>query len=483
MRFSKDIFHPAAYFPSTCCQHATRDFLLRFLSVIIVSSMLFSFSACRQKKLEFPTIPSSSTETQITVPDSSDSNAYTTPPTITIATPLSLETCQYLAKLSVAKAEGMLGEGITGTNVSLELLDAIDLPFVIEVYQTSMTGASASAIESWNSSSSMPDIFVTDTYDSAITEGYCEPLNNWLADNSLLSANNIYPSMVSQLYYDDSLMGIPYTSSVDLLYINLEVLSAAGINSVDFIQDMSSLSQLLATMQEGFATLDSDYLPYYRASELLSLLPASTQGADYISMLDHEALSENQSFIDSLLYLRSWYNNEYCFESLSEEEKEELFATSDPRLSRKVGIWVDHSSEMLRYDNNMPNTLSFAQLPSATSGELSTPVLTVYPICVSSQSESKAIASDFAAFMALDEDALLLRARLENEEGFLPVVSFPSVWIASMAAQKYGTYLSQYESVMNQAVYSPHVISEDTYNEEMDEQLHYGTDLILGIDE
>ncbi|HOO62266.1 MAG TPA: hypothetical protein PKV44_07600, partial [Bacillota bacterium] len=139
MRFSKDIFHPAAYFPSTCCQHATRDFLLRFLSVIIVSSMLFSFSACRQKKLEFPTIPSSSTETQITVPDSSDSNAYTTPPTITIATPLSLETCQYLAKLSVAKAEGMLGEGITGTNVSLELLDAIDLPFVIEVYQTSMT--------------------------------------------------------------------------------------------------------------------------------------------------------------------------------------------------------------------------------------------------------------------------------------------------------------------------------------------------------
>ena len=65
--------------------------------------------------------------------------------------------------------------------------------------------------------------------------------------------------------------------------------------------------------------------------------------------------------------------------------------------------------------------------------------------------------------MALDEDAILLAMRLQQREGFLPVVTYPDVWTSSMNGQKYGAYLLQYQENMYDAICIPSVSGSSEY--------------------
>ena len=75
------------------------------------------------------------------------------------------------------------------------------------------------------------------------------------------------------------------------------------------------------------------------------------------------------------------------------------------------------------------------------------------------------LAADFASFLALDEDAILLSQRLENTEGFLPVISSSTVWNAYFSESEFGSELAQFRDNMDQATYSPQTNHEDLYND------------------
>ena len=431
----------------------------------LILSLIFS-CCCSKTTNVFPEISETSTESESSTSSSLEDEKGTY--SITIASPLSQEQCTYLAKLYVLKKQGKLPEGTTGENIPFDFLDSVDLPFVVNTLITSRTGCNADNLTKWRSEGSMPDIFLTDSFDVVSGTGMVQSLTNYMASDPLFSAENVDPSILSAFYLGSNYFGIPYQASVNLLFCDMEVLGQAGITTVNFRQDNVSFQNILyklRTVNEGEE--GRKILPLYQAQQLIPFLPCSLYGSEYISCSDDVA-RKAKAMTDSLAYIKGLVNEGYAYESLDKEEADALFQGMTPLLSRKVGVWVGSSDEIMLFDNYMPNTLNMMQMPGLAEDEYSAPLVTLYPLCVSSSCAHPSEAAAFASFLALDEDALLLSSRLSLAEGFLPVVRSPGVWKSAVHAQKYGACLSQYQALLDRAILIPSVTSSKKFQEDQD---------------
>ncbi|MBO4649792.1 MAG: extracellular solute-binding protein [Clostridiales bacterium] len=438
----------------------------RTLSLCVVLSILLSLSlsACKKTSNKFPTIPTSETS-ETFESETSETSAQPSSLELTIASPLSYETCQYLARLYYAKSNGLLGDGVTGATVDLDYLSSIDLPFVLDVYTTSENGCNISTLSQWKGSD-MPDIFLTDSFDQAVSKGYALPINEYLAEIPLFSSDRIYPELISEFHVENSQYGIPYQMSAAVLFCDMEVLRQANIPSVSFRQSKSSLLELISEIAK-LNEEEKTVLPFYLAANMVPYLPSSIYSREYLSASNGEERID-PNFRDSVAYVESIINSGYSYESLKEGESEALFEGISPMLSRKVGIWVGTTDEIPVYDNYMPNTLNMMQLPGIKDDEYSAPLIIAYPFCVSSTCKNPKEACELASFIALDEDALLLISRLSERTGYLPVVKTPSVWQSTVKNQKYGNYLMQYQELMDQAILIPEVSESETFINDVD---------------
>ncbi|MBR3033675.1 MAG: extracellular solute-binding protein [Clostridiales bacterium] len=433
-----------------------------FLAMAFVSFL--GLTGCKKGHNEYPVIPtsesreSSETTRKEIVPEEKTME-------LTIASPLSNETCQYLAKLYYAKSHGMLGDGVTGENVDLSFLDSIDLPFVLRVYSTSENGCNVSTLLQWRNSGDMPDIFLTDSFDQVVSESLATPITEYLSENKLLAADSVYPSLLRSFNVGNAQYGIPYQTSAAVLFCDMEVLRQAGIYSVSFRQTRSSLLNMLAEM-EKLNEEEQTVLPFYLAGNLLPYLPSAMFNHDYLSASDTDARNE-QAYRESVSFVESIIRSGYSYESLTEKHLETLFSGVSPLLSRKLGVWTGTTDELMVYDNYMPNTLSLMQIPGLREDEYTSPLLITYPLLISSACQHPKEAADFAAFIAFDEDALLLTARLQPRQGYLPSVSSPAVWKTYVRNQKYGDYLQQYYTLMDKAIMIPSVSDSENFNKDI----------------
>ena len=440
---------------------------MRVVSLLLGLSVLMSLclSSCKKTSNDFPTIPTSET-TEAPESETSETSTEAASIELTIASPLSYETCQYLARLYYAKNNGLLGDGVTGSTVDLDYLSSIDIPFVLNVYTTSDNGCNVSTLSQWKGSD-MPDIFLTDSFDEVVSNGYAMPVDEYLAEVPLFSTDRIYPDLISEFHVNNGQYGIPYQTSAAVLFCDMEVLRQADIPSVSFRQSKSSLLAILSEISK-LNEEERTVLPFYLASNMVPYLPCSIYSREYLSASDpDERIDPN--FRDSVSFVESIISSGYSYESLSDEDSELLFSGVSPLLSRKVGIWVGTTDEIPLYDNYMPNTLSIMQLPGIKDDEYSSPLLITYPYCISSTCKNPKEACELASFFALDEDALLLVSRLSERSGYLPVVKTPSVWQSTVKNQKYGNYLMQYQELMDQAILIPEVSESETFRKDLDQ--------------
>lgn len=443
--------------------------IFRLFTTLVFVSLAVSVSACSVSNSPFPMIPKSSDGNNTMTTQS----AETTPieqyqyPIIKIAAPVSEETADYLVKLYDAKKSGLLGEGVNGLTVSLAFLDTIEPSFGLDVYTTSSTGASVSSINTWEQSGSVPDIILADSLSQLAEDNKIIPLNDLLAENILLLPSNIYINFSNNLAIKNLQYGIPYSSSVEVIFVNNEVLLAAGISQMTFEADLETLgnvSEAVALLNDEDTLPENRVLPFYQARELIPYLPSSFDASSGYLMFDgSNAYFKKESFENSIRFLREYLSKGYSVDGLSEEEIVESFGTLDPILAKRVAMWVGNSEEISRWANYMPYTLSIIQIPSLTSGEYSPSAITVYPLCISKQSQYPELAADFAAFIALDEDAILLRLRLEKEEGFIPVIRSPAVWEYTFSELTFGNSLAKLREQIDNAYFSPKGSDYTTY--------------------
>lgn len=467
-----------------------RGLFVRIITAMAVVSFVANISACSVSKSPFPLIPQTTSDSNSVTSQSSESaptDSYLYP-IIKIAAPVSEETVYYLGKLYDAKKSGLLGEGVTGLNVSLEFLDTMEPSFGVNVYTTSSTGASVASYNTWEQSGTVPDIILSDSLSQLAEEDKIIPLNNLLADNQLLLPSNIYINYFNYLVINNEQYGIPYSSSVEVIFVNNEVLSATGIPQMAFEVDLDTIinvSEAVALLNTEDTLPENRVLPFYQVRELIPFLPSSYDASSgYLMFSGSTPDFKKESFEKSILFLRDYLSKGYSVDGMSEEEILESFGTLDPILAKRVAMWVGNSEEISRWANYMPYTLSIVQIPSLTPGEYSPSAITVYPLCISKQSENPELAADFASFIALDEDAVLLRLRLEKEEGFIPVIRSSEVWDYAFSELKFGSSLAKLRDQIGNVYFSPaisdnvtFVMTESLLSQYSDKLLDYDLDL------
>jgi ABC-type glycerol-3-phosphate transport system substrate-binding protein len=429
--------------------------------------ILFVTVSCSTEKSIFPAVPDISglegkeTQSSNTIPSTDNGK----PDVIRIAAPLSQDTALYLSRLYTAKKQGLLGVGVTGQTVSLDFLETIQTEFSVELFTTSETGANLSSYITWSTSGTIPDIILTDSMSELIEEDAIMPLDDLLAGQSLLSPSNVYSDMVSRCAASDAQYGIPFAASASVLFVNNEVLDLAEV-SLPYEVDLDTLlkaSEAIHSLNDPDNETSSYVVPLLSGSGLIPFLPASYDATvGYFSEQTGEIDLQSDGFRKTILYIRK-YDPAFFADAMSDEDRISVFGTLDPILSKRVGMWVGRSDEVSRWANYMPYTLGMVQIPSENPGFLSPPALTVFPLCISSRSENPAEALDFAVFIALDPDAILLRTRLEKHEGFIPVVKSPEVWDRTFSDSVYCGSLYKFKDIMNSAYYTPFVSDLEYY--------------------
>ena len=437
--------------------------LVFFAALLFASSLL---SACTSSSNnQFPKV----TQPKATV--TAESAGTTSVPSVTpgetasgssvlkVAAPISNATAQYLAKLYTLKKSGDWSSTDSGSTVNLDRLDTVKPSFGVEILQTPSTGATEATIKQWKDNGFVPDIMYTDALASLADSGDILPLTDYAASNSLFLPTRIYTPMLYSCSVGDQLFGIPYSATAQILYVNMNVLSAAGVNSIPFELDlntMNSVSEAVFKTNKKDTPLEQQNFAFYKASDLIPFLPSSFSGTAGWFMFNGKAFDfKSSAFTDAVSFLRSYVKSGYSVESLTAENQQKAFSTLDPRLSTRVAMWVGSSAEVSLWSINQAFSLSIAQIPAENTDKKSQLALTVYPLCISSESKSPQLACDFASFMALDEDAILLSTRLESLDGPLPLVSSNTVWEAVCLQQTFGEELLLLQNKIPDAYYNP----------------------------
>lgn len=443
-------------------RHNFHRALAFFVAAVLCLSVLSGCGSASDNAFPKVTQPTA-TDTASTDTASVTSSASAENPSETtvlkVAAPISNTTAQYLAKLYAAKKSGKWNDQENGTTVSLEWLNEIKPSFSVDIIQTPSTGATQDTIKQWEENGFAPDIMYTDALADLSESGDILPLTNYAASNSLFLPTRLYLPMLDACSIRNELYGIPYSAAAEILYVNLNVLSAAGINSVPFDLDLDTLktmSEAVRNMSPADTPLEQQSFAFYKAGDLIPFLPSSfsgTAGWFMFNGLDFDFTAGG--FSSAMNYLRAYVKAGYSVDSLTAEDQRTAFTSLDPRLSSRVAMWSGSSAEVTRWSINQAFKLSLAQIPAETADKKSRLALTVYPLCISSKSQSPQLACDFASFIALDEDAILLSTRLETLDGLLPVVSSSAVWEAVCLPQTFGGELLLLQDKVPDAYYNP----------------------------
>lgn len=454
---------------------------VRTCVMLCVCFSLLNLTACSNQSSDFPSIPTISTESSVSesIQPSLSASEEETFPVIQMASPFSQDTLNYLSRLYSAKSQGLLGAGVNGDNVSLSFLDSVDPPFVVEAISTPATGATKDTILDWNNSNAMPDVFYSASLYASFENEISLSLNPYLSNDSLLNPTNIYIGMFNVLSTDGDFFGIPLMSSVEIIYINQEIFRTSDTELPSFVMDSNSFQKASENISDYFdnSELPPSY-PFYRVEDLLPFLGASYADSYHYMSFDKTTKTFVPGFEDSVRFLKRYAELGYSIDLLSEEDKLELFGTFDPIISKRIAMWAGDSSDVMRWANYMPYTLQMVQIPSDEVGVITPPCLTVYPLCVSATTNYPELASKFAAFIALDEDAILLRLRLEGSEGFLPTVKSNRVWTRYFENATYSSPLLYYKEYMNHAYFSPKVSDQKLYGQFLYLLRTYSQDLL-----
>ncbi len=429
-----------------------KDFFTRTLYLVLLFLFVSAELLCGCSKVEtdFPEFSADestasviidSLDTEVAVIEEHMQDAV---PHISVALPYSSKTLSRLAKLFYLKNNDLLGNSINGGNIALDYLDAVDVPFIIDSIKISPTGANVSTVSDWSNNGGIPDIFLTNDLSGVYEAGFASPLNDFLYDNSLIS-NGFSTEAFYECSFDSLIYGIPCGFSFELLFANIDFIpdkyienyAIESMSFVNILSDISRLDEMLREIRSNYPDVENEgIVPLRGAYELL----AQTNG---ISEFELQTVKE-------------WYDTDLTSDY-------DYNSNTDSVYSRHAALWIADSSEIDMWCDYYPDKICFFRLPDIGNGY--SPLITLYPLCISSQSENKDFASEFAAFVAMDEDAQRLILRLENDNGIFPVIDSSSVWNSLTSDVVYGNIAASIEEQLDSVVYSRNVIDNNEYKD------------------
>jgi hypothetical protein len=194
------------------------------------------------------------------------------------------------------------------------------------------------------------------------------------------------------------------------------VFAKAGINTVPFEMDLNTLLSLSASVSNlNFDTtpLSERLFAFYEPSELLPFLPSSySESAEWLCLTDPllnsmRVLSQSRAVSQNLCnggVLRGIADTGAACGGVSDTGSAPVGECRD--VGGKYGRHISRT--------NTAFSVSISQLPAENKDKSAALPLTVYPLAITASCTNPQLAADFASFIALDTDAILLTVRLEG---------------------------------------------------------------------
>ena len=429
------------------------------ISVLLALSMSsMTLSSCNKGDGEFPTLEYPENETTTTV-ETTASEEPVELTEISIASPYSATTIDLLARLYYAKCNDLIPDDQSGADISIDFLQNIDMPWIVDARLTSSDGAGIQGLMQWDEEDTMPDLVLVEDISSAVETGLIVPYDEYLSTNDLVNGNSMYPETLLYSVQDGQTYGLPFYETVMLLVGNREYIPDSGI--LPFRSDIDEFEDYLQDIDDQYG--DGDIVVLAGGYELLPYLSSSFNGDNRTSymFLDEPELTSNLD--SSVDYIEDLYDM-----GLTRDTDP---SGADPRIARTACIWVTSSGNIDLWNEYYPDSLYYSMIPSASGESTGIPYATVYSLCLTESCADKAFASDFAAFMCFDVDAQMLLYRLEPQRGYLPCLNSSGLWDIVCDDTVFGTEAMLFEQMMSRAVYCPgsstalHA-SVDSYNME-----------------
>lgn len=387
----------------------------RLLSIFIAVITAFScinMTGCDVEEDEFPVLyfPEGATQTQITSvePDSTSDNFHE----LTVALPLSEETVILLMKLYYAKNNDLFPVEMTGADISIEYLSAINTPWVVNTITTTSTGETSSTLDTLEEQGIVPDLYIASDMNELASQGRIVSFDAYLSNDDTILTSTIYLNALEALRTEQGYYGLPFYSTVYLLTGSREYLPEEGVP--EYIMSEEGLYDYIRSIPSYNSDGSTYVTRFYDADSLIPFI-----GEEFSSDLHNDGLTSNADAYGA-----------------------------DPRVSRLCGMWLMNSAEVDTWNYYYPDGLYYTMLPTSNVNAV------VYPICLSSSSADPDFASGFASFICFDRDAQMLMRRLESLRGFFPPVNSRGVWDQISSDELFGAQSMLYEQYMNDAVYT-----------------------------
>lgn len=411
--------------------------LSRYIFVFLIC-LVFLVGCNLQNTEKFPNI-SYQNNNNITPTESPDHQSINIASgTLHVAVPLSSECLRYLALMYVGETAGLFNDvqqGENGYTVTLETLESFDVGLNIDLQQVGSSGISENELITDSLSNSIPDIMLIK--DTRMLDKYqIDPQNLTSSySNHYISPALVYPAMFQNSIENKELNSIPYYAAARMLYANSAVLVDSDNKSLLADKNQLSLSEMQKLAKTATKTKTNVY-GFMGLSDLLEVYPAIVDSSVNRDMWNGTRFDFlHNAFNNSLTSLKSFIKNGGVVDSLTEKQKKDKYGTSDPRSLGKIGFWIDDSTQLENW-----NSLGLTNIRRFMIQNDKDPVipLSVYSLVVNSKSELLEDAARFAAYIALDSDALLFRSRYTVQNGLIPPIKDKRVWDHLVSTQLQG---------------------------------------------
>jgi ABC-type glycerol-3-phosphate transport system substrate-binding protein len=468
-----------------------RSGLLTIPFVICLVVALAAGCASEETHL-FPTLGTTTpTQNQSSQPSDSQPTASGSESRLTVALPLSDEATQVIRLLYLAKKSGLISQEpgqYIGQSIDPDDLRQFDKGLTVTLDPLPLsTGATMLQVSLWQASAQMPDIIYCQDAIASLGLDQVIALNEPLFANPLLSAAHVYPSLLESGNIDGHLYGIPYLASTPLVYWNQTILtqldldlplptwtwqdwqavSATAQQAIDnqgYAATPAALAKLAATPDLLAARLNQAIFVTDNPAAALPFLPASLSRTAGYALWDGQSFQmADAAFAEAAAWLTTYTLAGYSPLHLTAEQRLAAFGVADAPAARSTGrilFWIGDSSDVVSWQQQGSFPVAAVPLPAGPPDDGSSQTtagsptqsgedpaasrrlpLTVRSLFVSKQCQDPQLAADFAAFVALDADSLLMQSRYGLYEGLFPVIQDTVVWDTLVGRQVYGNVL------------------------------------------
>lgn len=313
-------------------------------------------------------------------------------------------------------------EDSRGNHISLDYLSAYESDLrLVAVPLAQVQGVTDEMARAWTAAGNWPDLVLTDHH-SAIQANQLLDLTPYLADDKRLSADKVSPALLSACKTPQGLLYLPWRLSVPvLLFDPLAVPDAA----VKFDQVLSWPEFVEHCHQLALST--ENRLVLANPEILLPVLPFGQDAQTGWTGWDGSRFDfTSRDFTSTVNALRHLVADGATSVDKTISYPEYQAATQALLQDRKVAYRAMDSGQLATLTGSR-SAVQVIPLPRTVD------VTSPYPVNVKALAVSKStgqpdLASQVAAFLAADPDALYLQNRLEPQPGFFPIIRDREVW-------------------------------------------------------